>query len=122
MNKILLNISFVVTLSFAAILYAIANFSHPRIDNPTVKNIIYLVIVSSSWALLEYCIKIPAYHLFGLKLYSQITLQMFWLILTTISVILLEKYYLKKNIPNSTYLIVTIIVLLLVIENNLRYL
>ena len=113
-------IGFLLTIIPGALVYVLANFAHPKISKPNFNNISKLVLISSMYACLEYAFKMPSYYIFGLKMFSQLTLQMIWFTVTTIGVILFEKYYLKHKIPLSSYLCVFGILILLYIENHLR--
>lgn len=111
---------FLLTLIPGSFLYVLANFAHPKITKPNFNNMSKLIIISSIYACLEYAFKMPAYYIFGLKIFSQLTLQMIWFTLTTICVLLFEKYYLKQMIPLSSYICVFCILILLYIESYLR--
>lgn len=107
-------------LSIATVFYVFANFAHKEIKKPNFKNVSILILTSIALIILEYSFKIPGFYLFGLKSYNRLTLQMMWLVFTTIGVILFEKFYLKYHIPISSYIIIFIIIILLIIEANLR--
>lgn len=113
-------IGFLLTIIPASFIYVLANFGHPKISKPNFNNITKLIIISCIYACFEYAFKIPSYYIFGLKMFNQLTLQMIWFSVTTISVILYEKYYLKQIIPFSSYLCVLGILILLYIESHLR--
>ena len=107
-------------LTIATVFYVFANFAHKEINKPNLKNVSILILTSIALIILEYCFKIPGFYLFGLKSYNRLTLQMMWLVFTTMGVILFEKLYLKSVIPISSYIIIFIIIILLIIEANLR--
>jgi len=113
-------IGFLLTIIPGSFIYVLANFGHPKISKPNFNNITKLIIISCIYACVEYAFKIPSYYIFGLNLFSQLTLQMIWFTLTTIGVILYEKYYLKQIIPFSSYLCVFGILVLLYVESHLR--
>ena len=107
-------------LSIATAFYVFANFAHKEIKKPTVKKIGLLILSSIVLITLEYSFKLPGFYLFGLKSYNRLTLQMMWIVFTTIGVILFEKFYLKYKIPISSYIIILIVIILLITEANLR--
>lgn len=107
-------------LSIATAFYVFANFSHKKIKKPTVKKIGLLILSSIVLISLEYSFKLPGFYLFGLKSYNRLTLQMMWIVFTTVGVILFEKFYLKYKIPISSYIIILIVIILLITEANLR--
>ena len=113
-------IGFLFTIIPGSFIYVLANFGHPKISKPNFSNITKLIIISSIYACVEYAFKMPSYYIFGLKMFSQLTLQMIWFTMTTIGVILFEKYYLKQTIPLSSYMCVFGILVLLYIESHLR--
>ena len=113
-------IGFLLTLIPGSFVYVLANFAHPKITKPNFNNMSKLIIISSIYACVEYAFKMPAYYIFGLKMFNQLTLQMIWFTITTIGVILFEKYYLKQMIPLSSYICVFCILILLYIESHLR--
>lgn len=113
-------IGFLLTIIPGSFIYVLANFAHPKISKPNFNNITKLIIISSMYACLEYSFKMPSYYIFGLKMFNQLTLQMIWFTVTTVGVILFEKYYLKQIIPLSSYICIVGILVLLYIESHLR--
>jgi len=102
----------------ASIIYAFANFSHANIKG---KPIYYLITISITFAIVEYIIKIPTYHhAHSNKLFDTSTLQMMWLILTSISVTLFDKYYLKNKVEEHTYLSLMAVVMILILESYFK--
>ena len=113
-------IGFLLALIPGSFVYVLANFAHPKITKPNFNNITKLIMISSIYACVEYAFKMPAYYIFGLKMFNQLTLQMIWFTITTIGVILFEKYYLKHSIPLSSYICIFCILILLCVESHLR--
>lgn len=102
----------------ASIIYAFANFSHTNIKG---RSIYYLIIISITFTIVEYIIKIPTFHhAHNNKLFDTTTLQMLWLILTSISVTLFDKYYLKNKVEEHTYLTLTAVVMILMLESYFK--
>lgn len=118
MNKIEKILISGILLVLSSLVYSLANFSEA--GNKNAVNILSLefllmIAISIGYASFEYGFKIPAYHLLK-DIFSPIELQMIWLLLTSISVLLFQKFYLSKSIPLHSYISCALIVLILIID------
>jgi len=118
MNKIEKILISGILLVLSSLLYSLANFSEA--GNKNAVNILSLefllvIAIAIGYASSEYAFKIPAYHLLK-DIFSPIELQMIWLLLTSVSVLLFQKFYLSKIIPLHSYISCALIVLILIID------
>jgi len=122
MNKIVKLLIFVVFIFIASLAYSFANFSEAKnktnIDILSLK-FLPLVAIALGYAFVEYSCKIPAYYLVR-DILSPIDLQMFWLIFTSMSVMLFQKFYLKQEIQFHSYIAFILIMLILIIDMQFK--
>jgi uncharacterized protein (DUF486 family) len=106
----------------ASLAYSFGNFSEAK--NKTNVNIISLdflpiVAIALGYAFLEYSFKIPGYYLVR-DILSPLDLQMLWLLITSISVILFQKFYLNKEIQFHSYVTFALIIIILIIDMQFK--
>ena len=106
----------------ASFSYSFANFSEAK--QKTNVNIISLeflaiIAIALGYAFIEYFLKIPAYHSVS-DILSPIELQMIWLLLTSVSVILFQKFYLNKEIQFHSYVTFALIIVILIIDMQFK--
>jgi uncharacterized protein (DUF486 family) len=78
-----------------------------------------LIAISLGYAFFEYSFKIPGYYLVK-DLLSPIELQMVWLMFTSLSVILFQKFFLKKEMQFHSCVSFSLILLILIIDMQFR--
>lgn len=122
MNKIVKLLIFGVFIFMASLAYSFANFSEAK--NKTNVNILSLeflplVAIALGYAFLEYSFKIPGYYLVR-DILSPLDLQMLWLLITSISVILFQKFYLNKEIQFHSYVTFALIIIILIIDMQFK--
>lgn len=122
MNKIVKLLIFGVFIFMASLAYSFGNFSEAK--NKTNVNILSLeflplVAIALGYAFLEYSFKIPGYYLVR-DIISPLELQMIWLLITSISVILFQKFYLNKEIQFHSYVTFALIIIILIIDMQFK--
>lgn len=122
MNNILKLLIFGIFIFIASLSYSFANFSEAK--NKTNVNIISLeflpiVAISLGYAFFEYSLKIPGYYLVR-DILTPIELQMVWLLFTSISVILFQKFYLNKEIQFHSCVTFALIIIILMIDMQFK--
>jgi uncharacterized protein (DUF486 family) len=122
MNKIVKLLIFGVFIFMASLAYSFANFSEAK--NKTNVNILSLeflplVAIALGYAFFEYSFKIPGYYLVR-DILSPLELQMIWLLITSISVILFQKFYLNKEIQFHSYVTFALIIIILIIDMQFK--
>jgi len=122
MNNILKLLIFSIFIFISSLTYSFANFSEAK--NKTNVNIISLeflpvIAMALGYAFLEYSFKIPGYYLVR-DILTPIELQMIWLLLTSISVILFQKFYLNKEIQFHSCVTFALIIIILIIDMQFK--
>ena len=122
MNKIVKLLIFGVFIFMASFAYSFANYSEAK--NKTNVNILSLeflplVAIALGYAFLEYSFKIPGYYLVR-DILSPLDLQMLWLLITSISVILFQKFYLNKEIQFHSCVTFALIIIILMIDMQFK--
>lgn len=116
-NKTYLYILLVIGIVISSIFYTIASYSFRYAENYNIK-FRYIFIFSLLFGLISYSIKIPVYYFFG-KRFSIFVLNILFLIITFIFVVMYSYFILHEKIDTHTYIIITIIVCLLIINDIL---
>jgi len=109
-------------LFLSSLMYSFASFSET--ENKKSINILSLdfllvIAVALGYASFEYAFKIPGYYLVR-DIFTPVELQMVWLLLTSISVLLFQKFYLGKVIHLHSYISFSLIVLILIIDMQFK--
>ena len=122
MNNILKLLIFGIFIFIASLAYSFANFSEAK--NKTNVNIISLeflpiIAIALGYAFFEYSLKIPGYYLVR-DILTPIELQMVWLLFTSISVILFQKFYLNKEIQFHSCVTFALIIIILMIDMQFK--
>lgn len=106
----------------ASMSYSFANFSEAKHKN-TIDimslEFLPLIAIALGYAFFEYSLKIPGYYLVR-DILSPIELQMFWLLFTSISVILFQKFYLNKEIQFHSCVTFALIIIILIIDMQFK--
>ena len=114
MNNIINNIIFIILIFISSIIYCFSNFYNkmPGVGN----NFKKILMISIFFAIIEYCIKVPAMFYFGKKINSIFT---YTIILITIFICLTfySKYVLKEEVHMITYITLVLIILIFIIHN-----
>lgn len=122
MNKIEKLLIFGVFIFASSLAYSFANFSEVKHNtNVDVLSLDFLPIIAIAlgYAFVEYSFKIPAYYLVR-DILNPIELQLCWLLFTSISVILFQKFYLNKAIQFHSYVAFILIMLILIIDMQFK--
>ena len=111
-------IIFICLIFLSSILYCFSNFYNkmPGIGN----NFSKILLFSLLFAIIEYCIKVPAMYYFGKNINSIFT---YTIILVTIFICLsfYSKFILQEEIHLITYLTLILIIIILIIHNIFMY-
>jgi len=122
MNNIFIIILFAILVILSSGLYSYANFRVNKINgkiNIISQKFLIILALSIGFGSIEYFFKIPAFILIK-ELLSPIQIQMIWLFVTSISVIIFQKLYLKQTIQPHSYITFTLIFAILIIEMYMR--
>lgn len=122
MNNIFVIILFAILVIFASGLYSYANFRENKIKgkiNLTSKKFLIILALSMGFGSIEYIFKIPAFILIK-DVLTPIQIQMIWLFVTSCSVILFQKLYLKQTIHTHSYITFALIFAILIIEMYMK--
>jgi len=118
MSKIINYIIFICLIFISSIIYCFSNFYNkmPGIGN----NFAKILLISLLFAIIEYCIKVPAMFYFGKNINSIFT---YTIILVTIFICLsiYSKFILHEEIHLITYLTLVLIIIILIIHNVVIY-
>jgi uncharacterized protein (DUF486 family) len=118
MNKILLYGLFICGVIISSIFYTLASY-YFRIGEARNIKFIYIYAISIILALISYLIKIPVFYFLGKEM-SIMIINITFLIISFIVVTLYSKFVLDEKIPFHTYIILTLIVLLILLNNILE--
>jgi uncharacterized protein (DUF486 family) len=114
MNQIYQYIIFIILIFISSIIYQISNFYNkmPGIGSDFKK----ILLVSLFFAIIEYCIKVPAMYYYGKNINSVMT---YTVILITIFICLIfySKYFLKEEVHMITYATLMLIIFIFIIHN-----
>ena len=122
MNNAVKYFIFVILVFMSSLSYSFANFSetnHKQNVDIISIDFLPLIAISLGYAFFEYVLKIPGYYLVK-DLLSPIELQMVWLLFTYFSVILFQKFFLKKEIQFHSCVSFSLILLILIIDAQFR--
>ena len=122
MNNVVKFFIFVILIFMSSMAYSFANFSEAKHKNTIdILSLDFLPIVAISlgYAFFEYLFKIPGYYLVR-DLFTPIELQMFWLLFTSISVILFQTVFLKKEMQFHSCVSFSLILLILIIDMQFK--
>lgn len=113
---------FAILILFASGLYSFANFRENKVNgkiNIISQKFLVLLAMALGFGSIEYLFKIPGFILVK-DLLSPVQIQMIWLFVTSISVILFQRLYLKQTIQEHSYISFTIIFAILIIEMYMK--
>ena len=122
MNKAVKLLIYVVFMFIAGLAYSFANFSEAKTKTKIdllPLDILPLIAIAIGYACIEYSFKIPAHYLVR-DILSPIDIHLFWLLVSSIGVILFQIVYLNKEIKFHSYVAFVLIMLILIIEYQFR--
>ena len=122
MNNTVKWLVYVVFICIASLAYSFANF-----DEATAKThidilsleMLSLIAIGIGYVCIEYSFKIPAHYIVR-DVLSPVELHMSWLVFSTMSVMLFQKFYLNKEVPFHSYVAFILIVLVLIIDMQFK--
>jgi hypothetical protein len=117
MNKLLLYICFFTGIFLGSFFYTFGSYYFRYAEANNIK-FTYIFIVSLFLGMISYSIKIPIFYYFGKEL-NVFFINTVFLVTVFISVILYSKFVLNEKIEIHTYIICTLILLLLITNNIL---
>ena len=122
MNNVVKFFIFVILIFMSSMAYSFANFGETKHKN-TIDilslDFLPIIVISLGYAFFEYLFKIPGYYLVR-DLFTPIELQMFWLLFTSISVILFQTVFLKKEMQIHSCVSFSLILLILIIDMQFK--
>ena len=119
MNNIILYSIFIIGILISASFYTLGSYFF-RLGEKYNMKFINIYILSILFGLMSYLIKIPTFYYVGKKI-SVMIINIIFLVTTFILVILYSKFILNENIPIHTYIILTLIILLIILNHILDY-
>jgi len=117
MNKYLHNFIFLIVLVFASFFYIISSY-YFRLGQQLNIKFGYILVISIIFGIISYIIKIPLYYYYGKEM-SLILIHILFVTITVIILILYSYFILNEKIPLHTIIIISIIILLLILNDVL---
>jgi uncharacterized protein (DUF486 family) len=106
-------IIFIILISLSSIVYQVSNFYNKRPDIGN--NFPKILFISLCFAMIEYCLKIPAMYYYGKNINSIVTYS-FILVTIFIFLVINSKFILKEKIHYVTYIAIFLIIIILIIH------
>lgn len=116
--KIFIYIFFFIGIICASFFYTMASYYFRFAEKKNLK-FRYILLISIILGMISYSIKIPIFYYFGKDL-SIMIMNIYYLITTFIIVSLYSKFILLEKIKLHTYIIITLIILLIILDNILN--
>ena len=107
---------FFTCIPLAAILYAFSNFYQTTMINSKIST---MIIVSILFAALQLTIKIPIFHL-SKDVFEPAMIHTIWIAMTFISVLLFQRFYLKKHTSIYSVIIAFLMIMLFLCDYYLN--
>lgn len=117
MNKIILYIFFTLGVILSSIFFTLGSY-YFRIGEKKNIKFVYILLISVICGMISYSIKVPIFYYLGKEL-SIMIINIYFVSITFITVTLYSKFVLKEEIKLHTYIILTLIILLIICENIL---
>ena len=114
MNNTLLNILLFLGIMLGCVFYISGSYYFRYASENNIK-FKYILIISILLGIMSYLIKIPVFYYFGNN-FSIMHLNLFFLVISFIMVCFYSKFILKEDIQIHTYIIMSIIVLLIIFD------
>jgi hypothetical protein len=117
MNNIILYCLFIIGILFSASFYTLGSYFF-RLGEKYNMKFIYIYILSIICGILSYSVKVPIFYYIGKKM-NVMLINIIFLITVFIVVTLYSKFILNEIIPLHTYIILTLIILLIILNHFL---
>jgi len=117
MNDIILYSLFIIGVLLSSFFYTFGSYFFRLGEKYNIK-FIYIYIISIICGILSYSVKVPLFYYIGKKM-SVMIINIIFLIAVFISTTLYSKFILNEVIPLHTYIIITLIILLIILNHYL---
>lgn len=119
MNDVLLYLYFFIGLLFSAIFYTIGSYFFRYAEKLNIK-FQYIFLISIILGMIAYAIKVTIFYFYGKK-FTIMFINILYLVATFFLVTLYSKIILNEDIKIHTYIIFTIIILLIILDHFMHY-